>query len=79
MISSLEKNNNQITIKHKSSKLPDTIGKINKVTGNSKEVLPQTDLFVIAVPAVAHQYYFQEMQKIKNSLKQELTFGVLVA
>lgn len=66
-------------VKHLSTGLPESIGKIEKVTGNAEEILPDTDLFIIAVPAIAHRYYFEEMKKIKNRLKDKMTFGVMVA
>lgn len=66
-------------VKHCSTGYPDSIGKIEKITGKAEEVLPETDLFLIAVPAMAHRYYFEEMKKVQNQLKDSMTFGVMVA
>ena len=41
-------------MKHRGTSLPDSIGTIKKITSKAEEVLPESDYFIIGVPAVAH-------------------------
>lgn len=35
------------------------VGKVAKITSDPAEVIPHTDLFLVTVPAFAHQAYFE--------------------
>jgi hypothetical protein len=71
----LSKNNQFITVTHKDGKPPST-GKVALVSTQASDVVPQSDMIILAVPAFAHDTYLQAAAPF---LHDNMHIGAMVA
>ncbi|CAM9746278.1 unnamed protein product [Chrysoparadoxa australica] len=73
---SLAERDNQVVVRHALGDKPDTVGLVEKVSVEAADILPGTDMLLIAVPAFAHEVY---ITKAAPFMKVGMMLGTMVA